>query len=65
MTPETILQEILDQIKELKISVNEIEQDLHGQVRDDYVEKIKLIDQQQGKKFKSKEELLRHLKNGL
>ncbi len=59
---ETILHEILSEIKQLKKSVSEIDEDLHRDVSPRYMEKLQRINKEEGRKF-TKEELLRHLRH--
>ncbi len=65
MTSEAILSQILGELKELKLRFDEIDQDLHREVRPEYTEKLKRIEQEKGQKFRTKEELLQHLNHGI
>ena len=51
MTSEAILSQILGELKELKLRFDEIDQDLHREVRPEYPEKLKRIEQEKGQKF--------------
>ena len=65
MASEAIINQILVELKDLKQRFDEIDEDIHREVNPEYIEKIKHIEKEEGQKFKSKEELLNHLKHGI
>ena len=65
MHTEQVLAKILDELKDIKLSIHEIENDLHADVKPEYIEKLKKLETLPGKRFSSKERLLEHLNNGV
>lgn len=65
METEIVLKKIVADLTEIKLSLNEIDEDLHREVRPEYVEKLKRISKQEGRRFKTKEEFIDYLEHGL
>ena len=65
METELILRKIADDITEIKVRLSEIDDDLHREVRPEYIKKLKRIEKQEGRKFKTKEEFIDYLEHGL
>lgn len=58
MAREEVLNQILVELREIKVSVREIDEDLHREVRPEYIEKLKKIEKEgYGPAFRSIEEL--------
>ncbi len=62
MANEAMLHQILGELKEIKISIGEIDEDIHYELNQRYLKKLKRIEAQPGLKFRTKEELLQYLK---